>query len=129
MSPMAGRLPQPRPRTHLSCALALCAAIAAWLPAIAQASDDDLVYPKFECYDVLDANAYTFRFGTFSFKDSAATPAIAPAMPSTFNAIRIASHRVFPILGRCPDIGAVIFPRRSGRSFDAADEPQHLSIT
>jgi len=85
MSPMAGRLPQSRPRTHLSCALALCAAIASWLPAIAQASDDDLVYPKFECYDVLDANAYTFRFGTFSFKDSAATPAINFFEPSRFD--------------------------------------------
>ena len=84
MSPMAGRPPQPHSFTHVGRALALCAAIAAWLPAIAQASDDDLVYPKFECYDVLDANAYTFRFGTFSFKDSAATPAINFFEPSRF---------------------------------------------
>lgn len=83
MSTMAGR--PPHSLTQFGRALVLCAAIAAWIPANAQTSDDDLVYPKFECYDAIDANTYTFRFGTFSFKDSAATPSINFFEPSRFD--------------------------------------------
>lgn len=62
----------------------LCSGLLLVTASPSRASDDDLVYPKLDCYSIVSADEYVFYFGTHSNKTSDAAPAINFFDPPSF---------------------------------------------